>query len=245
MSGVKFIATVAVLVLIWTLVVKVGGFAKTTLPMPHDVLAALWRHPGQLADATKTTLVGAFGGFIVGNVVGVLLACLVAASQIGARIVLPLAIGIRVVPIVAIAPLLTLWLGRGMVTVVTVSGMLVFFPTLINGVLGLRSVEPVQLEMLAMVNASPLQVFIRLRLPLALPRLFAAFQIGAPTAVLGAMLAEWVASGQGLGHLILVAGASFDADIMWAGVVVATAIALLAAALAALLARSVTPWEHE
>lgn len=241
----KTLAALVVLILLWVLVARVGDFNRIILPMPQDVVRAAASHPGELLSAGWTTLQGAVGGFAVGNVVGVVLACVIAGSVTASRIVLPLAIGIRVVPIVAIAPLLTLVIGRGLATVITVAAILVFFPTLINGVLGLRSVDPAQLELMRIANASQLQTFFRLRLPVALPRLFAAFQIGAPTAVLGAMLAEWVASGQGLGYLILSAGASFDTDVMWAAVFLATAIALLAAGAAALAARMFVSWERD
>lgn len=241
----KTVATLAVLIGLWVLVARVGHFNKVIFPMPSDVASAAASHTQELLSAGWTTLQGALGGFLVGNVVGVLLACAIAASVTASRVILPLAVGVRVVPIVAIAPLLTLVIGRGLATVITVAAMLVFFPTLINGVLGLRSVDPAQLELMKIANASQLQTFVRLRLPVALPRLFAAFQVGAPTAVLGAMLAEWVASGQGLGYLILSSGASFDTDVMWAAVILATAIALLAAAAATLAGRAVVSWERD
>lgn len=241
----RTVATLAVLILVWMLIAKLGEFNRIILPLPQDVVRAAAGHSRELLEAGWTTLQGAIGGFVVGNLVGVLLACAIAGSVTASRVILPLAIGVRVIPIVAIAPLLTLVIGRGLATVITVAAMLVFFPTLINGVLGLRSVDPAQLELMKIANATQWQTFVRLRIPVALPRLFAAFQIGAPTAVLGAMLAEWVASGQGLGYLILSSGSSFDTDVMWAAVILATAIALLAAGAATLVGRAVVSWERD
>lgn len=230
------------LVLLWVVVQRVSGLNRALFPTPTDVLAATRDGRSELWAAARTTLIGALGGFVVGNAAGVVLALVVARSVTASRFVLPVAIGIRVIPVIALAPLLTLVLGRGLATVVAVSSLLVFFPTLINTILGLRSVTQDQVDMLRMVDASPAQIFRRLRLPAALPSLFAAFQVAAPASVLGAMLAEWVASGNGLGYLILRSSFSFQVGLMWAAVIVATLIAVIAASVTAALGRRVAWW---
>lgn len=243
LRGVLTVAVVVVvLVVIWAVVQRVSGLNRALFPTPGDVATAARAGRSELLSAARTTLVGALGGFFVGNLAGVLLALVVARSVIASRFVLPVAIGIRVIPVIALAPLLTLVLGRGLATVIAVSSLLVFFPTLINTILGLRSVSQDQIDMLRMVDASSLQVFHRLRLPACLPSLFAAFQVAAPASVLGAMLAEWVASGNGLGYLILRSSFSFQVGLMWAAVIVATVIAVAAAAATAAVGRRVAWW---
>jgi ABC-type nitrate/sulfonate/bicarbonate transport system permease component len=237
------VVVVLVLVVVWVVAQRLSGLDRALFPTPGDVVDAAVEHPGELWSAARTTLVGAMGGFVVGNLAGVLLALLVARSVLASRLVLPLAIGIRVIPVIALAPLLTLVLGRGLATVVTVAALLVFFPTLINGVLGLRSVTADQVDMLRMVNASSWQIFRRLRLPAAMPSLFAAFQVAAASSVLGAMLAEWVASGNGLGYLILRSSFSFEVGLMWAAVILATLITVGAATLTAFVGRRVVGWQ--
>jgi ABC-type nitrate/sulfonate/bicarbonate transport system permease component len=230
-------------VLVWVVVKAVGGLDDILLPAPQDVASAALDERGALATAARTTLLGAIGGFVVGNLAGVVLAIVVAWSVTASRVVLPLALVVRVVPIIAIAPLLTLILGRGLVTVTTIAALIVFFPTLVNGVLGLRSVDAKAVEMMRMANASTWQVFRHVRLPAAMPSLFSAFQVAAASSVLGAMVAEWAASGAGLGYLILQAGVQFETDLMWAGVILATLLALAASALTTVVGRRVVGWQ--
>lgn len=228
---------VAVVLGVWIAVKAIAQPSDDILPSPLQVWDAAVDDSSTLLSATKTTLVGAFGGFLVGNVAGILLAMAVAASQTAARVVLPIALVVRVIPVIALAPFLTLVLGTGNATIVAISAAIVFFPTLVNGVLGFRSVPPEMIELMEIAGASPLDVFLRVRIPAALPYLFAAFQIGAAACILGAMIAEWVTSGEGLGYLILQSGVQFEVPLMWAGVVVAALLALTAFAFTGFLAR--------
>jgi NitT/TauT family transport system permease protein len=237
------VLTILVLLGIWLIALQLSGLNRVLLPAPTDVWRAASHNQSKLLSATWTTAKGAFGGFLVGNIVGVLLAIVVARSVLASRVVLPLAIAIRVVPVVAMAPLLTMVIGRGLVTVVTIAGLLVFFPTLINGILGLRSVKPEQIDMMRMANASQWHIFVHVRLPAAMPSLFAAFRVAAAASVLGAMLAEWVASGAGLGYLILRSSLTFEVGLMWAAVIVAVVITVGAAAFTGAIGRRVVRWE--
>lgn len=221
----------------WILVKLIFQPSDEILPSPLSVLETAIDESATLWAATKTTLVGAFGGFVLGNVVGILGAMAVAASATAARVVLPMALVIRVVPVIALAPFLTLVLGSGTKTIVVISALIVFFPTLVNGVLGFRSVPREMIELMDISGGSAWDVFVRVRVPSALPYLFAAFQVGAAACILGAMIAEWVTSGEGLGFLILQSGVQFDIELMWAGVVVATLLALSAFGLTGWLAR--------
>lgn len=231
-------AVAAVLVLgLWFAVKLVARPSDLVLPSPPAVAEAAVSRSDELLGATAYTLVGAFGGFVAGNLVGILGALLVAASTTAARVVLPMALVVRVVPVIALAPFLTLALGQGRATIVAIAGLIVFFPTLVNGVLGLRSVSRETLELMEVIDASRWDVFRRVRLPAALPYLFSAFQVGAASCILGAMVAEWVTSGNGLGYLILQSGVQFDVALMWAGVLVATLLALVAFGVTGWLAR--------
>jgi NitT/TauT family transport system permease protein len=129
--------------------------------------------------------------------------------------------------------------------VITISALIVFFPTLVNGVLGLRSVEDESLELMRVLNASWWQVFWRLRLPAALPALFAAFRVAAAACVLGALVAEWVASGSGLGYLILQSGVQFEVPLMWSGVLLSTAMAVFAFGLISYAERRLVSWQPD
>lgn len=238
----KAVLVLAVVIVLWLAVAKLSGLSRALFPEPQDVLRAATSNWSLLLTATATTAKGAFGGFLLGNALGLLLAIVVARSVLASRLVLPLAIMVRVVPIIALAPLMTLVLGSGIAAVVTISALLVFFPTLVNGILGLRSVGPDQLDMMKLANASQWQVFMLLRLPAALPSVFAALRIAAGASVLGALLAEWVASGGGLGYLILQSSLTFQVALMWAAVIICSILAVGAAAISAFIGRRVVKW---
>lgn len=227
----------------WELALALASVPDYILPAPSEIVRAAVDEHGRLVDALGTTAIGAFGGFVVGNLAGVAAAVAITASQTAARVIQPIAVGIRAVPIIALTPFLTLLLGRGLVTVTTIAALIVFFPTLVNGVLGFRSVAPSALELMSVINASRPQVFWHVRFPAALPYLFSAFRVAAPSSVLGAMVAEWVASGEGLGYLILQAGVSFDVALMWSAVLLSTALAALAFTATARAERVLVPWQ--
>jgi NitT/TauT family transport system permease protein len=193
----------------------------------------------------KTTAIGAFSGFVLGNAAGFAAAVAIGSSVTVSRIVLPISLGIRSIPIIALTPFLTLLLGRGHLTVAVISALIVFFPTLVNGVLGLRSVDEQSLELMRVMNASWWQVFWRLRLPAALPALFAAFRVAAASSVLGALVAEWVASGSGLGYVILQSGVQFEVALMWSAVILSTAMAAVAFSLIAYAEKRLLTWQPQ
>jgi NitT/TauT family transport system permease protein len=226
----------------WQLATVLLDVPKYILPAPVEIGAAIFEERQRVLSAVGVTGTGALGGFVVGNLGGLLAATVIAYSTTAARTMLPMALAIQSIPIVALTPFLTLLLGRGLATVVVIAAIIVFFPTLVNGVLGFRSVGAEALEMMSVANASPWQVFRRLRLPAALPNLFAAFQIGAATSILGAMIAEWVTTGNGLGYLILQAGVNFEIELMWGAILISSALALAALTLVSLAERVLCPW---
>jgi NitT/TauT family transport system permease protein len=220
--------------------VKYGGHVPDQqMPAPVQVVREGWAARSELLKAAASTLGGALGGFALGNAAAVIAAFLIASSRVASRVLVPFALVIRTLPIIAIAPLLTLLLGTGMITIIAVAGIIIFFPTLINAVLGLRSVSREVLELMAVADASRLDVLWRVRLPAALPYVFSGLQIGAATCILAAMVAEWVTTGTGLGYLILQAGVQFDVGLMWAGVLVAALLALAVFAVTGVIARRV------
>jgi NitT/TauT family transport system permease protein len=141
---------------------------------------------------------------------------------------MPWMVVLKTLPIVAITPLITLVLGFGTPTIITIASMISFFPALVNGVLGLRSVSPQSLELLRLLNSSEWRILWHLRVPSALPSIFAALRVSAPGSILAAMVAEWAAANGGLGYVILDAGARYQFLLMWDGMLLATLLAVLA-----------------
>jgi NitT/TauT family transport system permease protein len=218
---------------------------RYVLPAPLEVARAALQERQSLLSATAITGLGVLCGFIAGNLAGLLVAVSVAFSVTASRTVLPMALALRCIPIIALTPFLTLLLGRGLATVTACAALIVFFPTLINGVLGLRSAEREALELMRSLNASARQTFWRVRLPTAMPHLFAAFRVAAASSVLGVMIAEWVTSDRGLGYLILQSGVGFKVELMWAAILVSTAMVGVAFALVSVAERVLCPWIRE
>ena len=141
-----------------------------------------------------------------------------AQSRVLERALFPLAILVKVTPIVAIAPLLTIWFGFGLMPKIFIAGLIVFFPIMVNALVGFRSVNPNALALLESLAASRSEIFLRLRLPSSLPYLFAAFRVSIPMSVIGAVVAEWFSGDQGLGKVIYVANNNLEMDTAFAGV---------------------------
>jgi NitT/TauT family transport system permease protein len=212
------------------------------VPQPTSLVASLGTFQNRLVTEAAQTLVEAAAGFVGGNVLGLALAIGFVHSRLLERTFLPWMIVLKTLPIVAITPLITLVLGFGAPTIIAIASLISFFPALVNGVLGLRSVSPQSLELLRLLNSSDWTILWRLRLPSALPSIFAALRVSAPGSILAAMVAEWAAANGGLGYLILDAGARYQFLLMWDGMLVATLLAVLAFAVVGIAEGRLVTW---
>lgn len=216
--------------------VAISGLDPYFAKGPADVwnyLTTSGDERAQLFSALGTTVAHAGYGYVAGTVAAVLVAVAVIAWPALDAAVMPIAIALRAVPLVAMTPLIALVFGRGILTVVVIAGIVTFFPSLVIIVNGLRSAPQGAVDLLHAFGASRIAVMVRVRLPYALPGVFAAARIAAPSAVMGALLAEWLATGDGIGFLMLRASTSANYNRLWAAVVLATFLSLFAYALAA------------
>jgi NitT/TauT family transport system permease protein len=156
-----------------------------------------------------------------------------------------LGVMIHALPLVAIAPLLVVWLGSGYAPRIAVAALACFFPTLVNSTRGLRAGDASTMELMRLLAATPLQIFIRVRVPSALPYVFASLRIGAAAAVLGAVLAEWIGAESGLGLLMLWSMFTFLVPRLWATVLVSATVACLAYLAVGWIERVMVPWAGE
>ncbi len=181
-----------------------------------DLLSALW-----------ITLRDAAFGYVGGTVIAVAVAVAVVWRKDVAQTVMPVAIALRSVPLVAMVPILTLVLGQGLLSVVVIAGIVTFFPTLVNVVEGLRSAPATAFDLFAAYGATDFEILRKARLPYALPAIFASARIAAPGALLGAILAEWLSTGQGLGDLMVTSSSTANYSMLWSAVVTITAVSIL------------------
>jgi NitT/TauT family transport system permease protein len=229
---------------VWEAWVRLRHVKPYLVPAPSRVFERLYERPGTFADAGLKTLEGAMLGFALGAGIAFVLAAVMSQSRTVERAVFPIAILVKVTPIVAIAPLLTIWFGFGLMPKVFIAGLIVFFPVLVNALTGFRSVNPNALALFESLAASRYEVFTRLRLPSSLPYLFAAFKVAVPLSVIGAVVAEWFSGDRGLGRVIFVANNNLDMATAFAGIFTLAFIGVALFILTSAVERRVLFW-HE
>lgn len=228
----------------WQAWVEIKDMKPYIVPGPSLVAQQLYDEPMLFIEQGLRTLEGAMLGFLVGAAVALALATIMAQSRVLERAIFPLAILVKVTPIVAIAPLLTIWFGFGLMPKVFIAALIVFFPIMVNALVGFRSVNPNALSLLESLSASRSEVFLRLRLPSSLPYLFAAFRVSIPLSVIGAVVAEWFSGDRGLGAVIFVANNNLDMKKAFAGIFTLAVIGVGLFLITSFIERRVLFW-HE
>ena len=248
---IAFLLLVCALAVVWETVKLLGGDPgdlwtppfqwriASDLNMPHvwDIAAA-FVEPAQrngpplgviLADAAVFTFREALGGFVIGALLGLALAIVFVHSAFLERALVPYVVASQTVPIIAIAPVVVIWLQAGWLSVAVISAYLTFFPVTIAGLRGLRSPDPRALELMRSYAASPRDVLVKVRMPAAAPYLFAALKIAATASVVGAIIGE-LPSGirDGLGGAILNFNQYYVSGPpkLWAAILVAAAVGI-------------------
>jgi NitT/TauT family transport system permease protein len=234
----------AVVLAAWEAWVRIEDVKPYLVPSPSRVADRLYDDPTFFAREGLKTLEGALFGFVLGAAVAMALATIMAQSRFLERAIFPLAILVKVTPIVAIAPLLTIWFGFGLLPKVFIAALIVFFPIMVNALVGFRSVNPNALALLDSLAASRSEIFLRLRLPSSLPYLFAAFRVSIPLSVIGAVVAEWFSGDRGLGSVIYIANNNLDMATAFAGVFTLAILGVCLFLLTTWLERRVLFW-HE
>jgi len=233
------IAVVAAILEVWTRVMSVPSYL---LPAPSAVAARMATDAGLLAREGGITLSEAAAGFVLGTGVAFALATVMAWSRPFERTLFPLAILVKLTPIVAIAPLFTLWFGFGTAPKVAIAALITFFPMVVNAFVGLRSADPEEVAFLETIGATRAEIFRYLRVPSALPYLFSGARISLNLALIGAVIGEWTGADRGLGRVILVANANLDLATLFAAVLLLAAIGIAANALVGTSERRVLHW---
>jgi ABC-type nitrate/sulfonate/bicarbonate transport system permease component len=217
---------------VWQLLVKGFDLDPFLTRGPLDVWKYLTdpTHDAErtlLWDASKITALDAVIGLAGGTIAALVTAVAFALWRPVEQTLLPIAMALRAVPLVAMTPLIALIFGRGLAAVTVIAGIVTFFPVLVNVSLALRAVPRSSMDLMRAYGASPYSTLLRVQLPGSLPALFAAMRVAAPLALVGALLAEWLATGKGLGYLMLASVTTFELDRMWTGVTIVTVASIL------------------
>lgn len=231
----------AVAGVLWQLVAITNPYVIPTL---DAIGASLVSDAGMYASNLLVTAQEVVIGAAAGILGGFLLAVVMAEFQIVERAVMPLVVMVMVTPIVAIAPALVVAFGFGMMPKYIVTGLVVFFPMLVNSLAGLRDVDGRALDVMTTLHASRWEIFRHLRLPGSMPYFFAGLRIALPLAIVGAAVAEFVAAGQqaGLGSLVTVSAAQANLPVTWASIALLCVMGVVLVAALAIVRKRVLWW---
>ncbi len=240
------IATLVLALLIWALVASLSGLPDFILPRPLQVWERFWRAliDGSLLWHTSVTLSEVLLGLLAGTVFATLLGYFIAKSRMFERMISPFLVASQAVPIVAVAPLLVIWFGPGVVSKMLICGLIVFFPVLVNTVVGLRAVPRSLYELMGSLRASRWQVFRQLEIPAALPVFLGGLRIGATLSVIGGVVGELIGANSGLGFLINVARGQYDMPLVFVAVLTLIALALFLYGIVVLLEKRFLGWQE-
>lgn len=226
------LTTMLGLVVVWAAVLKISGLSPYFAKSPAAIWTFLASGPGAAANravtlsALDTTLRDALIGWLVGSVAGLGGATVIDQLPSLASAVMPIVMTLRSVPLIAMTPLITLVFGQGLVGVVVIAAVITFVPTLVLVTSGLESAPPQAIELARAYNLSRFGLLVQVRSRYAIPSLFAAAKVAVPGSILGAVLAEWLITGDGVGHLMAAALIGSDFSTLWACVVVVSVVSL-------------------
>jgi len=228
----------------WDLLVRGGTVAPYLLPAPLDVADRFW---GALTDGlllryARTTLQESIVGFLLGAAIAVPVGYGIARSRLLARALEPYLAASQAVPAVALAPLLVIWLGYGLKSVVVLCALIVFFPAVVNTALGIRTLDPDVLDAARVDGAGGWPMLLHFELPLALPSILAGLRTSLTLSVTGAVVGEFVLGDQGLGGLLTIARGNFDTPLVFATLLMLMLLASTLYGVARLAERALIRW---
>ncbi len=236
------LVSLAILLVLWDLVIRIFGIQPFLVPTPQSVLGQLFKEWPMLMKEAAPTLAATLGGFALSVVVGVPVAMAIAYSRLVESFVYPLLVFSQSIPKVAVAPLFVVWFGFGLVPKVIAAFLLGFFPVVVATVSGFKSVEPDVIDLARSMGASRVGVFLRFRLPYALPAIFSGLKVSITLAVVGAVVGEFVGSNSGLGYVLQKANGTFDLPLMFAALVVLSVMGVVLFWVLEVIERYALPW---
>jgi len=235
------VALVAGLLLAWEAYVRLAGVEPVVLPSPTRILGALWDYRDDAVRHALPTLLETVVGFLLAVVLAIVAAVLMDRTPVVRRAVEPLLVTSQTIPIVALAPLFLLWFGFGLLPKVLIVVLVTFFPIVVSLLDGFRTASVDASDLLRSYGATDWQAFRKLRWPIALPAFFTGLRISVVYAVIGAVFGEYVGAREGLGIWMQLSQNSFRTDLVFAAIVVTSAISLVLYWAVGLIRRATIP----
>ncbi|MEI7745610.1 MAG: ABC transporter permease [Chloroflexota bacterium] len=236
------VALVAAILVAWEVYVRAAGVDPVVLPSPSRIAWALWQFRADAVRHAVPTLIETVLGFTLAVVLAVAAAVAMDRTPAVRRAVEPLLVASQTVPVVALAPLFLLWFGFGLAPKVLVVILVTFFPIVVALLDGFRSVQPAAVDLLGSYGATNGQAFRKLRWPAALPSFFIGLRISVVYAVIGAVFGEYVGAREGLGIWMQLSQNAFRTDLVFAAILVTSALSLTLYWAVGVVRRLVIPW---
>jgi NitT/TauT family transport system permease protein len=238
------LAIFALVFAVWEIAVRALQIPDYILPSPSVIVVKIVVSWQLLLVNAFVTLQEILLGFGLSVVIAIPLAIAVVYSRIFERVAFPFMVSLQTIPKVALAPILVIWLGYGIMPKVMVAFLISFFPIVINSVIGMRSAEKEMIYLVQSMGASELTTFLKIRLPKALPSIFGGLKVGIGQAVVGATVGEFIAAEAGLGYLQLISQVRLDTPLLFAAVVVLSLLGVLLFNAVAFAERIALPWSR-
>jgi ABC-type nitrate/sulfonate/bicarbonate transport system permease component len=236
---------IALLFIVWSLLSYSGIIPRFMLPSPLDVVRAFIEDFELLRHHAKVTLIEALLGLGIGIVLGFIVAVVMDQFKIVARAMYPMLVITQTVPTVAIAPLLVLWMGYGILPKIVLVVITTFFPITIGLLNGFASADPDAISLMKAMGANTFQRFIHIKLPSSLSSFFGALKISVSYSVVGAVISEWLGGFDGLGVYMTRLRKSYSFDKMFAVILFISLISLVLMFLVTLIQKLAMPWERK
>ena len=243
--GWLILISILLLILIWQGLVWIFRFPAFILPAPLDVLLRFGSalSDGSLLRNAAFTLLEVLLGLIIGCALAILLGYFLGKSRLLEKVIAPFLVASQAIPVVAIAPLLVIWFGPGMLSKVLICSLIVFFPVLVNTVVGLRGVSDHLRDLMRSMRATRVQMLRYLEIPGAMPIFLGGLRIGATLSVIGAVVGEFVGSDRGLGFLINIGRGQYDTALVFVAILTLILMALALYGAVLFLEHSLLKWQ--
>jgi len=230
------------LLIAWQLYVEYTHYPRFLLPTPYEIMSEFLISWPTLVPHFIATLLEIVSGFFVGSIIGVILGIWVAYSKLAERVIYPLAILVKVAPVVAIAPMITLWFGFGILSKIVITSIISFFPLVLNMSAGLTSIDPSLVDLMHSLSAKETEIFLKIRLPNSVPYAFAGLKIAITVSVVGAIVAEFAGALAGLGFMANMAMAYIETPLLFVLLMILSFLGIALFGMISMLERIFVPW---
>jgi len=232
--------------LLWYLITRYGGLPNFILPAPLSVWTRFLKavKDGSLPYHTAVTLSEILLGLLIGVAFATIVGYILAKSRSLEKILSPYLVASQAIPIIAIAPLLVIWLGNGILSKVVICALIVFFPVLVNTIVGVRAVPIALYDLMHSLHATRAQILWKVEVPASLPVFLGGLRIGATLSVIGAIVGELVSAQEGLGFLLQLGDFQYDTPMVFVAVFTLVALALMLYGIVSLLEKRFLKWQE-